>query len=424
METTIAVAQPLFGIAVFVLIGWGLSENRGQFEWRVVALGVGLQFLIALLMLKIPIIQDALSLLNRGVLAIAEATETGTAFVFGYLGDEPTDVAYPFAVDDAGATFILAFRVLPLILFFTVISAILWHYRVLPAIIHGFSLALRRSLNVGGAVGVSTAANIFIGMVEAPLLIRPYIVRLSRSELFIVMTCGMATIAGSVMVLYSVILRDILDNALGHILTASVISAPAAIMIARIMVPGTDQTEGEEITPPETYTGLMDAITRGTADGVRLLVNVGAMLFVLVALVALVNAFLSLLPEIGGAPVTLQSILGLLFAPVVWLMGIPLGECLVAGELMGTRTVLNELLAFLALAAVPEDGLSEHSTIILTYAICGFANFGSLGIMIGGLTGMCPERRQEITTLAPRTLISGTLATCMTGAVAGMIMLI
>ncbi|MBD3647569.1 MAG: nucleoside:proton symporter [Pseudomonadales bacterium] len=418
-----AVAQPLFGIAVFVLIAWSLSENRRQFDWRVAAVGIGLQFLIAIVMLKIPVIQDALAVLNRGVLAISGAVETGTSFVFGYLGDEPGHVSYPFEVTDAGATFILAFRVLPLILFFTVISAILWHYRVLPALIHAFSVALRRSLNVGGAVGVSTAANIFIGMVEAPLLIRPYIVRLSRSELFIVMTCGMATIAGSVMVLYSVILNDILDNALGHILTASVISAPAAIMIARVMIPGRDQTEGEEIAPPEEYLGLMDAITRGTTEGVKLMVNVGAMLIVLVALVALVNAFLSLFPEIGGAPITLQSILGVVFAPIVWLMGIPFSECLLAGELMGTKTVLNELLAFLALARVPEGGLSQHSTVILTYAICGFANFGSLGIMIGGLTGMCPERREEITTLAPRTLISGTLATCMTGAIAGIVTL-
>lgn len=421
MENVTAVLQASFGIGIFVLIGWLLSENRPQFDWRVVAVGLGLQVLVALAMLKIPLIQNALALLNRGVLAISEATEAGTGFVFGYLGADPGDVDYPFAVEDPAATFILAFRMLPLILFFTVLSAILWHYRILPAVIRGFSLVLRRSLNVGGAVGVSTAANIFLGMVEAPLLIRPYLARLSRSELFMVMTCGMATVAGSVMVLYSVILDDILPNALGHILTASVISAPAAIMMARIMVPGTGQTEGEELTEPVQYLGLMDAITRGTGDGIRLMVNVGAMLVVLVSLVALVNTFLSLLPAIGGTPITLEAIFGYLFAPIVWLMGVPLNECLVAGELMGTKTVLNEILAFFKLADLPENSLSSQSTLILTYAICGFANFGSLGIMVGGLTGMCPERRQEITSLAPRTLISGTLATCMTGAIAGIL---
>lgn len=421
MDNPIAFWQALFGIGMFVLFGWLLSENRREFNWRVVAAGLGLQFLIALLMLRVPVIQDALALLNRGVLAISDATEAGTGFVFGYLGADPEDVSYPFAVEDSGATFILAFRMLPLILFFTVLSAILWHYRVLPAIIRAFSYALRRSLNVGGAVGVSTAANIFLGMVEAPLLIRPYLARLSRSELFMVMTCGMATVAGSVMVLYSVILGEVLTNALGHILTASAISAPAAIMMARIMVPGAGQTEGQELTEPVEYMGLMDAITKGTADGVRLMVNVGAMLIVLVALVALVNAFLSLLPAIGGNPITLEALFGYAFAPIVWLMGVPLNEALVAGELMGTKTVLNELLAFLKLAELPADSLSPQSTLILTYAICGFANFGSLGIMIGGLTGMCPERRQEITALAPRTLVSGTLATSMTGAIAGIL---
>lgn len=421
MENAIAVLQASFGIAIFVLIGWVLSENRHRFDWRVAAVGIGLQIVIALAMLKVPVIQDALALLNRGVLAISDATEAGTGFVFGYLGADPGDVQYPFTVEEPNATFILAFRMLPLILFFTVVSAILWHYRILPVIIHGFSLVLRRSLNIGGAVGVSTAANIFLGMVEAPLLIRPYLARLSRSELFMVMTCGMATVAGSVMVLYSVILDEVLTNALGHILTASVISAPAAIMMARIMVPGADQTEGDELTEPVQYMGLMDAITKGTADGIRLMVNVGAMLVVLVSLVALVNAFLSLLPAIGGSPITLEAIFGYLFAPVVWLMGVPLNECLVAGELMGTKTVLNEILAFFKLANLPENSLSPKSTLILTYAICGFANFGSLGIMVGGLTSMCPERRQEITALAPRTLISGTLATCMTGAIAGIL---
>ena len=304
---------------------------------------------------------------------------------------------------------------------FTVLSAILWHYRVLPTVIKGFSLVLRKSLKVSGAVGFSSAANIFIGMVESPALIRPYISVLTRSELFVVMSCGMATIAGSVMVFYSIILQGTLDDPLGHIITASVISAPAAIMIALIMVPEQAATVSEEVELSVEYTSLMDAITKGAYDGVRLMVSVGAMLLVLVALVALLNSFFSLVPFPGEDPLTLQRLFGYMFAPLTWLMGIPWSEAQLAGALMGTKTVLNELLAFLALAELPGGSLSEKSTVIMTYALCGFANFGSLGIMIAGLTGMCPGRAIEIVELAPKSLISGTLATCMTGAIAGLL---
>lgn len=417
--------QPAFGLLVMVALAWAFSESKRQLDWKIVVTGLVLQILIAYLMLNITLIQDGLAYLNQGVNAIVKAVEAGTGFVFGYLGTGPENTTYPFtiAIDSSGATFIVAFRVLPLILFFTVFSALLWHFRILPWIVHGFSLALRRTMGIGGAVGVSTAANIFIGMVESPLLIRPYLSRLSRSELFMVMSCGMATVAGTVMVLYAVILQDIIDNPLGHILTASVISAPAALMVARIMVPGQEVTEeGGELASGSQYQSVMDAITLGTADGTRLMVNVGAMLIVLISLVALVNAVLSLFPAINGADLKLETLMGYLFAPVVWLMGIPWRECFTAGSLMGSKTVLNELLAFIQLANLPAGELSQHSRVIMTYGICGFANFGSLGIMLGGLGAMCPERRQEITALAPKTLISGTIATCMTGAVAGMLL--
>ena len=421
MQSLAGQAQAVLGLLVFISIAWALSERRTLPDWRLITVGLGLQLIIALIMFKIPAIQGVLALLNSAVNAIASATEAGTQFVFGYLGGDPANVAYPFGVDDPGATFILAFRVLPLILFFTVLSAILWHYRILPLIIRGFSFLLRRSLGVGGAVGVSTAGNIFLGMVESPLLIRPFMAQLSRSELFIVMSCGMATVAGSVMIFYSVILQGILDDALGHILTASVISVPAAIKIARIMIPGDESTGSDEIEDPMHYNNLLDTITGSTADGIKLMVNVGAMLIVLIALVALVNSALSLLPDVAGGPVTMQNILGFIFSPIVWLMGIPWSECITAGSLMGTKTVLNELIAFFALADLEPGELSPKSVLIITYAICGFANFGSLGIMIGGLGGMCPERRNEIIQLAPKTMISGTLATCMTGAVAGIL---
>lgn len=420
--------QALAGLCVFTALAVVFSEKRQLPGWRLLAAGIGLQFLFAFIVFRVDLIQRALAAINNGVSAIVYATEAGTLFVFGYLGGDPASVAYPFEVAYPEATVILAFRILPLILIFTVLSAILWYYRILPVVVQGFSLILRRSMGVSGAVGLSAAANIFIGMVESPALIRPYLNRLSRSELFIVMSCGMATVAGSVMLLYSVILQDVLDNALGHILTASVISAPAAIMLALIMVPTSSADEELAGNLPDVelpvnlpYHSLMDAITKGTGDGFKLTVNVGAMLLVLVALVALLNSMLSLLPVPGDAPVTLQSLLGYVFAPLVWLMGIPWSEAMIAGGLMGIKTALNELLAFIELVSLPANSLSPQSIMIMTYALCGFANFGSLGIMIAGLTGMCPERAQEIVALAPKSLISGTLATCMTGAVAGLL---
>jgi len=415
------VLQALFGIGVFIAIAVVLSEQRTLPGWRLLAAGLGLQFLFAFAVFNLNFLQQMLGLINSGVNAVVNATESGTLFIFGYLGGDPLNVDYPFSISEPGATMILAFRILPLVLMFTVLSAILWHYRVLPIIIKGFSFVLRKSLNVSGAVGFSSAANIFIGMVESPALIRPYIAVLTRSELFVVMSCGMATIAGSVMVFYSIILQGTLDDPLGHIITASVISAPAAIMIALIMVPQSSAATSEEIQLSVEYKSLMDAITKGTYDGVRLMVSVGAMLLVLVALVALLNSLFSLIPFPGDDPLTLQRLFGYVFAPLTWLMGIPWSEAQISGSLMGTKTALNELLAFLALAELPAGSLSEKSTVIMTYALCGFANFGSLGIMIAGLSGMCPQRATEIIELAPKSLISGTLATCMTGAIAGLL---
>lgn len=415
------VIQALFGIAVFVAIAIVFSEQRTLPGWRLLVAGLGLQFLFAFAVFNLNFLQQILGMINSGVNAVVNATESGTLFIFGYLGGDPINVDYPFAISEPGATMILAFRILPLMLMFTVLSAILWHYRVLPFIIKGFSFVLRKTLKVNGAVGLSSAANIFIGMVESPALIRPYIAVLTRSELFVVMSCGMATIAGSVMVFYSIILQGTLDDPLGHIITASVISAPAAIMIALIMVPEKTAVVSEEVELSVEYKSLMDAITKGTYDGVRLMVSVGAMLLVLVALVALLNSLFSLIPFPGDDPLTLQRLFGYVFAPLTWLMGIPWSEAQISGSLMGTKTALNELLAFLALAELPAGSLSEKSTVIMTYALCGFANFGSLGIMIAGLSGMCPERATEIVELAPKSLISGTLATCMTGAIAGLL---
>lgn len=410
--------QGVVGLAGLVAIAWALSEDRRRFSPRLVLAGIAVQMALAALLLKAPGSQVLFLGLNRAVEALQGATRAGTAFVFGYLGGGPA----PFATTDPAAGFVLAFQALPLVLLMSALSALLYHWRVLTWVVRGFSWLLERSLGIGGAVGVSSAANAFVGMVEAPLLIRPYVGLLSRGELFVVMSGGMATIAGTVMVLYASFLAGVVPDPVGHLLTASLISVPAAIVIAKVMVPDTTCTGGGKAAPATAHGGAMDAVVRGTLDGVQLLINIIAMLVVLVALVGLANAALSLLPEVAGAPVTLQRLLGVAMAPLAWLMGIPAGEMMAAGALMGTKTVLNELLAYLELARLPEGVLSGRSRIIMTYGLCGFANLGSLGIMIAGLSAMAPQRRDEIVGLGGRSIVAGTLASCMTAAVVGILL--
>ena len=412
------ILQSLFGLVVIVGISWLLSENRKAIPWRIVAIGLGMQFLLALLLIKLPFTQTIFIGLNQVVLVLDQATTAGTSFVFGYLGGgEP-----PFTPSNSANSFILAFKALPLIIVVSALSALLFYWRVLPWIVKQLAFLLTRSMGIGGALGLGAVANIFVGMIEAPLLIRPYLAKLSRTELFALMSTGMATIAGTMMVLYASILSGIREDALGQILSASVISIPAALVIALILVPGKVKSRVEEAEIQSEASSSMDAITRGTLDGVKLLINVVAMLIVFVALVALINIGLALLADVNGEPLTLQRILGFLFAPLVWLMGISADEVVAAGSLMGIKTILNEFLAYLQLAALPEGALSARSEMIMLYALCGFANFGSLGIMLGGMGTMAPERRVEIAGLGLKSILAGTLATMMTGAYVGILM--
>lgn len=407
--------QSAFGLVAIMALAWALGENRRRARLRVAVAGIGLQLAVAALVLKVPAVTAMFDLLNEAVLALQRATDAGTGFVFGYLGGAPL----PFEETAPGASFVLAFRALPLILVVSALSALLVHWRILPLVVRGFAIVLERALGLGGAVGLGAAANIFMGMLEAPLLIRPWLARLTRSELFVLMTTGMATIAGTMFVLYATILGPVVPGAAGHLLVASIISAPAAVSIALLMVPETEtRTPGGWIPPRETA-GPMEAIVVGTGEGLRLLLNVVAMLVVLVALVHLANAILGLLPGIAGAPLSLERVLGWLMAPLAWLMGIPWAEAQDAGALLGVKVVLNELLAYLRLVGAEEVALSERSRLILTYAMCGFANFGSLGILIGGLVALVPERRPEIVSLGMRSLVAGNLATFATGAVVG-----
>ncbi len=411
------ILQSLAGYFLIAALAWLVSEDRRRVAWRTVLAGAGLQLALALVLLRVPLFRDALLALNRLLDTVMQANEAGTSFVFGYLGGGTP----PYAVTNAEAQFIFAFRVLPLVLFISALSALLYHWGVLPLIVRALSAIFRRLMRIGGAVALGAAANVFVGMVEAPLLIRPYLSRLSRGELFAVMTSGMATIAGTVMFLYATILAPVVPDAMGQILAASLMNAPAAIVVAALMVPPGDHRTEAELGLPRTARSSMDALTQGTVQGVQLLLNIGGMLIVLVALVSLLNQILGLAPQIGGQPLTLQRLLGWGMAPLVWLMGVPASEAVVAGGLMGTKTVLNELIAYLDLARLGPEALSLRSRLILTYAMCGFANFGSLGIMIGGMGTLVPERRAEIAELGLKSIVAGTLATSLSGAAVGVL---
>ena len=411
--------QSAAGVLALVALAWALSEDRRAVAWRRVLAGLAVTFALAFVCLKVPQVKAAFAAANGVIEAISAATRAGTSFVFGYIGGGPL----PFDPKTPGADFVLAFQALPLVLVMSVLTTLLFYWRILPPIVRGFAWALERTLGVGGAVGLSTAANIFVGMVEAPLFIRPYLARLSRSELFVVMTGGMAGIAGTVLVLYATILGPIVPDAAGHFIIASVLGAPAAILISQMMVPDRQeaQTAGALGEPEPVAASTMDAIVKGSIVGLELLLSICAMLIVFVALVHLANAILGVLPEIGGAPVTLQRLLGYAMAPICWLMGLPWDEAKTAGSLMGVKTILNELIAYLQLAQLPPEALTPRSRLIMLYAMCGFANFGSLGIMVAGLTTMAPARRAEVVSLGGKSMVSGTLATCLLGAIVGVL---
>jgi len=407
--------QPLLGIIIFLGIAWFVSENRRLVRYPVALTGVLVQLAIAIVLLYVPVFKKIFLLLNNVVLSLEASTKAGASFVFGYLGGGTP----PFLLQDPGANFILAFQALPLVLVIGALSALLFYWNILPYIVRGFSFVLQKTMNIGGALGLGASTTIFLGMVEAPLVIKPYLKNMTRSELFSLMTVGMACIAGTVMILYATFLNGVIPDPLGNLLTASFIHVAAAVTIARIMVPETGEETAGQLIPQRTSSSSMDAVVKGTMDGLHLLMNIIAMLLVMVALVHLANLLIGLLPNIGDKPLTLQRILGTVMAPVVWLFGVPWSQAPTAGYLMGTKTILNELLAFLEMAKLPAGALDDRSRIIMTYALSSFANFGSLGILIGGLGSLAPERRDEVVALGMKALVAGTLATCMTGAVIG-----
>lgn len=405
--------QSGLGLLALCLLAWALGGFRRGVAWRVVVAGIGLQLALALALLHIPGMRAVFAVFGDAVNALAEATKAGTSLVFGYLGGG----ALPFTEATPGSSFILFFQALPLVLVVGALSALLYHWRVLPLAVAGLSRLLKRAFGIDGATGFATAANVFVGMVEAPLLVRPWLARLSRSGLFVVMTAGLATISGNTLVLYALFLAPVVPDAAGQLLTASLVSAPAAVLVALLMIPETERvTDAPEAPAPRLYDSAMEALTRGTMDGLQLLLGIMAMLIVFVALVALAN--MAIEPLTG---MTLQRIAAVLFWPVALAMGVPADHAMTVAASLGTKLVLNEFVAYLQLGMSGGAGLDPRSALILTYALCGFTNFGSVGIMLGGMVAMCPERRADIVKLGLPSLVSGTIACCMTGAVVGLL---
>ena len=415
----------IIGIAVLVALAWAISENRSERpSWKWLAGALALQAALALLIVRVPFVWDVVTLANEGVSAIERATLAGSSYMFGYLGG--ADLPFPLK-DGSLPPLIIAFQILPLVIVFSALSALLWHWGVLKWLVNGLSFLLRRTLGVSGVVGLSGGANMFLGVVESPLVVRAYFARMSRAELFQVMVLAMATISGAILILYATTLRESVPDAVGHMISASLVSLPAALLIAKLMVPGSREDAATAADDEEDaalkYENSIDAIVKGTMDGMQLFLAVIAVIIVIFALVALTDQILALLPLVGDEPLTLKRIFGWLFAPVMWLIGVPWGEAQAAGGLMGTKAILNEYVAYLELAALPDGTLGERSLLIVTYALCGVANLASVGLLVSTIGTLCPERRAEAAGLGMKSWVAGNIATLMTGAWIGLVTL-
>ena len=413
--------QVIIGGFILIFLGAILSTNKKKINLFYLTNAIVLQFLLAFLLLKVPPITNMFNSLSQGVLALKDATDKGTGFVFGYLAE---GAPKPFEVIDPAFANIFIFSGLMLIIVVSALSAILWHWRILPFVIKIISAIFKKPLNVGGPVGLSATANIIFGQVEAPLLIRPYLNKMTKHELLVLMTVGMSTISGGVMVVFVTMLSGLYEtNLIAHFLTASIISVPAAIMYANIMMPSDKKTEDQnEIEKSKLYRGTMDALTSGTADGLQITLNIAALLLVLITIVSLVNNGLeSILPPVMGEAVTLERIAGWIFAPIAWCMGIPESEMQLAGSLLGVKFILNEFVAYINLSGIDANALSEKSRLIMLYALCGFANLSSVGILLSGIGTMVPNRKDDLISVSGKALIAATLASCFTGLVVGVI---
>lgn len=412
--------QPVIGFFVLLLLGAIFSTNIKKIKIRYLINAIVIQFALAFLLLKWTVITDFFEILSRGVLALTSATDSGVAFVFGYLATGAPGA--PFEVINPGGTFIFAFGGLVLVIVVSAFSALLWHWRVIPFIVNGLSYLFKKPLNVGGPVGLSATANVFLGQVEAPLLVRPYLATMTKHELLILMTVGMSTIAGSIMATLNLMLFNVYGASLiGHFLTASIISVPAAIMYANMMIPSEEKTDFPSDHDEKMYRSSIDAITEGTRSGLDIFLNIMALLIVVLSLVALVNMSLAELPHFNGQALSLERMAGWIFAPLAWCMGIPWHESQLAGELLGIKTMTNEFIAYIRLAEIDASLLSERTRLIMLYALCGFANLSSVGILISGMGAMAPDRKDDLIAVSGRALVAAVLASCMTGFIVGIL---
>ena len=410
--------QGLIGLAAVLLLAWSLSEGRANRPgWRWLGGALLLQLAIAVIVVRVPAVWAAVGVANQGVAAIEKATLVGSSYMFGFLGGAPL----PFALaQGASPPLIIAFQILPLIIVFSALSALLWHWGILKALVRGLSWALRRTLGVSGVVGLGGGGTLFLGVVESPLVLRAWFATMSRSDLFAIMAMIMATISGAILVLYASTLGNVIPNAAGHLIVASLISLPAALMVARLMVPGQPQST-EPAEPDLAYDGAMDAVVRGAMEGVQLMLAVIGIIITIFALVALADQILALAPHVDGAALTLKRMFGWIFSPFMWAIGVPWDQATVAGALMGTKAILNEYVAYLDLAALPAGTLDPRSALIVTYALAGFANLASIGLLVSTIASLCPERRAEAAGLGVKSWIAGNFATLMTGAMIGLV---
>ena len=410
--------QGLIGLAAILLLAWAFSEDRANRPgWRWLGGALLLQLAIAVIVVRVPPIWAAVGVANQGVAAIEKATLVGSSYMFGYLGGAPL----PFALaQGASPPLIIAFQILPLIIVFSALSALLWHWGILKALVRGLSWALRRTLGVSGVVGLGGGGTLFLGVVESPLVLRAWFATMSRSDLFAIMAMIMATISGAILVLYASTLGKVIPNAAGHLIVASLISLPAALMVARLMVPGQPQSS-EAAEPDLAYDGAMDAVVRGAMEGVQLMLAVIGIIITIFALVALADQILALAPHVDGAALTLKRMFGWIFSPFMWAIGVPWDQAPAAGALMGTKAILNEYVAYLDLAALPAGTLDPRSALIVTYALAGFANLASIGLLVSTIASLCPERRAEAAGLGVKSWIAGNFATLMTGAMIGLV---
>ena len=417
--TALNIIQAIIGFIGLVCIAIPFSNNMSFINIKHIFAAIILQIFLAFALIKIPFIIQIFAYLSEGVTALQTATQEGAEFVFGYLSNSSSS---PFENSGTGNSMIFAFQILPLIIVISALSALLWFWNILPLIIRAISKLFEKLFNIGGPIGLGATANIIMGQVEAPLLVKPYLSRMTEKELLILMTAGMSTVSGSIMIaLVSMLAPQFPDiNLIQHLVSASILSIPAAIMYANIMIPSNEVTNFDGSSVPKVYDSSMDAITRGTKDGLDICLNVAAILIAFIALVSLLNSILGICGGwIGISNLSLQLILGYIFFPIVWLMGVPLSETLASAELLGLKTALNEFVAYGALANIEPGVLSERSKLITLYALCGFANFSSVGILVSGISAMAPERKNDLIKVSLKALIGATFASCMTGLVIG-----